>query len=272
MDLTRIEFKDKQGRKIVGDFIIPEASKPLPIVIICHGFKGNRNERHIKAIAEAISEKGIATLRFDFTKDPGESSLSFEDMTVSYELEVLDQAVEFVKSFSIEKIDTKKIAIVGHSLGGLVVGWYGANHSGISAVVSLSGVYSFAKLLERELGAGITSSLKKEAEEKGFVYVYSNSLKRDLKIRKKFFEDSLNYEMDRVIRELKCPVLSVHGTKDEAVSLEHSQHFTGRSRGSQKELRIIEGADHIYSDQKNLIEVKMIVAEWCAKVLLDKAN
>src|SRR3989344_971678 len=91
-----IEFKDKQGRRIVGDYIVPEWTKPLPAVIVCHGFKGNRNQRHIKAIAEEISKLGAATLRFDFTHDPGESSLPFADMTVSYELEVLDEAVKFV--------------------------------------------------------------------------------------------------------------------------------------------------------------------------------
>jgi len=265
MQEKSIAFQDKQGRKIVGTLLIPEGKGPFPAVIVCHGFKGNRNEKHIKAIAEAISDKGLVTLRADFTKEPGESSLPFADMTVSYELEVLDQAVNYLKT--LPEVNQEKIGLTGHSLGGLLVAWYTAAHPEIKAAAPLSGVYSFPRLLERRRGEGITRGLKEEAEEKGFVYVYSKSQKRDLKIRDAFFQDAQKYEMDEVIDSLVGPILVVAGTADEAVTIDHAQHYYDRAFSKEKQLKIIKGADHSYTKEGNLDEVTEAVSNWFAKTL-----
>lgn len=266
MKERQVEFKDKQGRRIVGDYLVPEWTKPLPVVIVCHGFKGNRNETHIKAISEEIVAAGIATLRFDFTHDPGGSSLPFADMTVSYELEVLDEAVKFVGSQ--KEVDSENIGIAGHSLGGLVVGWYAANHPEISAVAPLSGVYSFEEMWTKTYGEASV----KEFREKGFAYVFSQTLNKPLRIKESFYEDAINYEMDKVIDNLVCPILVVHGASDQFVPIEHAQHFYDRSQSREKGLEIIKGSDHNYTKPGNLAQVKKAVAEWFAKVLLEKDN
>lgn len=257
-----VEFKDKQGRKIVGTLMVPEWTQPLPIVILCHGFKGNRNQMHIKEIAEALTRTGLATLRFDFTENPGESSLPFEDMTVSYELEVLDQAINFVKTQ--KEIDPKKIGLAGHSLGGLVVSWYAATHPEIAAVAPLSGVYSFPQMWLHAYGEEIV----KEMKEKGFAFVFSTHLNKPLRIKEGFYEDSEKYDMDKVIDNLVCPLLVVAGTGDEAVTIDHAQHFYDRSFSKIKELKIIKGSDHDYSKPEDLVEVKTAVANWFSKTLL----
>lgn len=262
MNERTVEFKDKQGRKIVGTLLIPDWTKPLPVVIVCHGFKSYRNQNHIKAISEELCGKGLASLRFDFTYDPGESSLPFEDMTVSYELEVLDQAVNFVKEQ--KEIDPKKIGITGHSLGGLVVGWYSATHPEIAAVVPLSGVYNYGQSWTHQFSDEVT----KEMKEKGFIYVFSVTLNRPLKLKEAFYTDSQNYNMDKVIDNLVCPILVVHGTADESVTIDHAQHFYDRSFSKVKELKIIKGADHNYTKAADLVEVKTAVAVWFAKTLL----
>jgi len=262
MQQKKVEFSDKQKRPIIGDLLLPDSNSRKPVVIVCHGFKGNRNERHIRAIAEALTRPGLVTLRFDFTQVPGESSLPFANMTVSYELEVLDQAVAFTKTIS--EIDPEKIALVGHSLGGLVVGWYAATHPEIAAVAPLSGVYSFVDMWTKKYGEKTVRDFK----EKGFAYVFSKSLNRPLKINDSFYEDAINYDMDKVIENLSCPILAIHGTADEAVPLEHSKYFVDRSKSSQKQLKIVQGADHIYSKSKDLEEVKNSVADWFAKTLL----
>lgn len=263
MNEREISFQDKQGRKIVGTLTVPDWTKPLPAVIVCHGFKGNRNQAHIKAIAEAVTRTGLVTLRFDFTENPGESSLPFEDMTVSYELEVLDEAIEFLKSQ--EEINPEKIGITGHSLGGLVVSWYTAEHPEIKSLVTLSAVYSFRETFERHYSEWI-----RQAKEKGFGYVYSKSSDLNLKLRKAFYDDGINYEMDKVIENIICPVLVICGTSDGL--LNHSQNYFDRLIINNKKLKIIKGADHNYTKAGNLEKVKMVVADWFAKILLEQSN
>ncbi len=254
-----VEFKDKQGRKIVGTLSIPEWTKPLPVVILCHGFKGDRNQDHLKIIAQALTRMGLATLRFDFTENPGESSLPFEDMTISYELEVLDQAINFVKTQ--KEIDPKKIGLAGHSLGGLVVSWYSATHPEIKALAPLSAVYSFTETFERYYGDYI-----KEAREKGFGYVYSRSSQRNLKLNKSFYDDGVSYEMDKEIENISCPIMVLCGTNDGLLS--HTQNYFDRVQFTNKQLKIIKGSDHDYTKPEHLKEVCETVSSWFAKILL----
>lgn len=256
-----VEFKDKQGRKIVGTLLVPDWTKPLPAVILCHGFKGDRNEKHIKEISDELCKSGLANLRIDFTHEPGESSLPFEDFTISYELEVLDQAVNFVKSQ--EEIDPSKIGLAGHSLGGLVVAWYGATHTEIASLATLSAVYNFEKTWRHEYNETIA-----EMKEKGFTYFHSTHLNRDLKLKVGFYDDALSYDMDKVIDNLVCPILVVAGTADQAVTMDHAQNFYDRAFSKEKQLKVIKGSDHNYTKPGNLDEVKTAVANWFAKILL----
>lgn len=262
MNEREVSFQDKQGRKIVGTLLVPDWTKPLPAVILCHGFKGDRNQTHIKAIAEELTRTGLVTLRFDFTENPGESSLPFQDMTVSYELEVLDQAVNFIKVQ--KEIDPKKIGLAGHSLGGLVVAWYAANHPEIAAVSTLSAVYNFIEMWKHAFGEEMT----KEMKEKGFAFVFSSHLNKPLKIKEGFYQDAEKYDMDKVIDNLVCPILVVAGTGDEAVTIDHAQHFYDRAFSKAKELKIIKGADHNYTNPEHLKEVCSTVSQWFAKTLV----
>ena len=44
----------------------PDAEKNFPIVIICHGFTGNKNETLLTNLANELEARGIASIRFDF--------------------------------------------------------------------------------------------------------------------------------------------------------------------------------------------------------------
>lgn len=259
MKEEKVNFPDKQGRNIVGTLYLPDGNGPFPAVVLCHGFKGSKNQEHIKAIATEIAKKQIAVLTFDFTKDPGESSLPFEEMTVSYELEVLDQAFTFIKNHP--QIDTNKIGISGHSLGGLVVSWYSATHPEIKALVPLSAVYGFLTMWKNMYGEEIV----KEMHEKGFSFVFSKHLNKKLRINKEFYDDAANYDMDQMVGNLECPILVVCGTDDKL--LVHAQHYFDRVNVQDKELKIIKSADHNYTNPENLEEVKTAVAAFFAKTL-----
>ncbi len=253
-----INFQDKQGRKIVGTLIIPQGRGPFPIVILCHGFKAFRKQIFLKEIATEIAKRQIACLRIDFVHDPGESTLEFAEMTVSYELEVLDQAVEFVKDQP--ELDSSRLGLAGHSLGGLVVSWYTAGHQEIKSLVNLSAVYSFKETFDRHY-----ADFVRDTKEKGYGFVYSNTLKTDYKLLRGFYDDGLTYEMDKLIKEIKCPAMVLCGNKDSL--LNHSEEYFDKLEVSEKDFEIIEGADHNYTNPGNIDKVKEIVANWFQKTL-----
>lgn len=104
--------------KLAMHLQLPEADRAeLPVVIICHGLTGNQNQRFISTIANDLLKEGIGVIRFDFNGH-GQSDGDFQEMDVYNEMEDLRNVIAWVE----KQPFTKNISLVGHSLGGIVVG------------------------------------------------------------------------------------------------------------------------------------------------------
>ena len=55
----------------------PAAQKKYPLVIICHGFTGNKYSLLLKSLANDLEAAGIASIRFDFNGH-GKSEATFK--------------------------------------------------------------------------------------------------------------------------------------------------------------------------------------------------
>lgn len=108
-----------------------------PLVIICHGFGGNRKEGLIGDLGWQLAAKGIATMRFDFNGH-GESDGEFKDMTVPNEIQDAKNIYQYVSNLPF--VDTDRIAIVGHSQGGVVAAMTAGElgHNRLKAAVLLA--------------------------------------------------------------------------------------------------------------------------------------
>lgn len=109
----KVEIK-RDGLTLRGDLEIPDQDS-YDIVILMHGFTGNRNNEILTAVKNLLLENGIASVRFDFNGH-GESEGLLEDMTVLNELGDGKAIIDYVKSLD----HIKKIYILGHSQGGVV--------------------------------------------------------------------------------------------------------------------------------------------------------
>lgn len=86
-----------------------------PIVMILHGFTGNKNEKLLTTFADALEAAGIASIRFDFNGH-GESAGDFVNMTVLNEIEDARHVYEYVRDLRY----VSDVSISGHSQGGVV--------------------------------------------------------------------------------------------------------------------------------------------------------
>ena len=112
----RVTIQGDHG-KLVADLQTPDVMpKKCPIVILCHGFTGNRNGGLEVGIARELEAKGIASIRFDFNGH-GESEGDFQQMTIPNEIEDARHVYDWIKA------DGRfgDIGITGHSQGGVVV-------------------------------------------------------------------------------------------------------------------------------------------------------
>ena len=91
------------------------ADKKTPLLVLCHGFGGNKHGKLFDCLVDSLNKKGIAVIRFDFNGH-GKSEGKFEDMTVPNEIEDAKCILRYASSLSW----VGNMAIGGHSQGGVV--------------------------------------------------------------------------------------------------------------------------------------------------------
>lgn len=115
-DLT---FASDRGTDIHATVTVPQQSDTLALVVMCHGFTGNRNgDGHFQPLAEALAWNGIASIRVDFAGN-GESGEPFTAYTLSSMNADIEAAIEYMQANY--PIDAGRIGLLGHSMGGRAV-------------------------------------------------------------------------------------------------------------------------------------------------------
>ncbi|MDK2950361.1 MAG: uncharacterized protein PWQ77_26 [Kosmotogales bacterium] len=199
-DETTIIQKDvafeNLGQEIVGTLVLPEENpeKVFPVVLLFHGFTGQRHEMNItdtevgmlEYTAVMLAENGFASLRIDF-RGSGESEGIWEDTTFDGQISDAFAAVEFVKS--VPELDSEKIAALGLSQGGLVTASLAGRSDDIKVAILWSAVsnppYTYSniftntdvftaknseeEIIEVTLPWGATTALKKPFFENLFM-------------------------------------------------------------------------------------------------------
>ena len=92
----------------------------LPLVVLCHGFTGNRQgDGHFAPLAEDLAAHGIATVRFDFA-GCGDSTEPYANYTLANMAADVDSVIGYMQA----TYGTGKTALVGHSMGGRLASLY----------------------------------------------------------------------------------------------------------------------------------------------------
>ncbi|MEI2301454.1 alpha/beta hydrolase [Ensifer sp. MJa1] len=128
------------GRGIVGVLNLPDGATNPPVVLMLHGFTGQKDEFPMASsqtglfayTAERLAEVGIASLRIDF-HGSGESDGKWEETTFSGQIQDAVLAFDYLQALA--SVDGSKIGILGYSQGGLVGGHLAAKRPEASAVV-----------------------------------------------------------------------------------------------------------------------------------------
>jgi pimeloyl-ACP methyl ester carboxylesterase len=123
-----VDFASEVGT-LYGEVILPEAEGPFPAAVLCHGL--GTDHRAMRPSAQRLARQGIATLTFDF-RGHGRSDGAID----GDEAEDVLAAIGFLRSYP--KIDLRRIALVGHSLGALASIRAAGQLKNLHALVSIS--------------------------------------------------------------------------------------------------------------------------------------
>lgn len=153
----------------------------LPLVVLCHGFTGNRQgDGHFAPLAEDLAAHGIATVRLDFA-GCGDSTEPYANYTLANMAADVDSVIGYMQA----TYGTGKTALVGHSMGGRLASlypqlgqypvtalalWSPANGTGLQGLESLN-IDNFAAVEEMAARADAEGSVAAWGVELSAAYI-----------------------------------------------------------------------------------------------------
>lgn len=235
------EIRNSQGEKL--DYSFHGDAGSDRVLVIGHGVTGNKDRPLVVALAEGAAEAGLAVVRVSFSGN-GDSEGTFGDSTISKEVADLGAVLDAVG-------EGKTIVYAGHSMGGAVGVLRASSDDRISALVSLAGMVHTAKFAEVEFGEETPDAgCMWEEESCPLSSTYVNDMKA----------------IDSVLEkgaEVKVPWLLVHGTEDDVVPPGESDEIFAKAN-EPKQLLVVEGGDHVFSEPAHQKEMVEGVVGWLA--------
>lgn len=248
----KIFFKNSKGYKLRGILSNPTHKKEKPIIILCHGFSTSKDGNTYIRLEKILNENGISTLRFDFFGH-GESDGKLEEITTSEAVDNVQNAIQFLKESGY-----MKIGLMGSSFGGMasIIAASKRNDLYVLALKSPVSDYSDRSITQED------EQKIKAWKEKGFTYFTSADGKR-FKLNYSFLEDAEKLDGYACAKKIKFPTLIVHGDKDEVVPIKQSKRTAQLVENCR--LKIIEGADHRYSEREYFEKMLDLLSEFIIK-------
>ena len=195
------------------------ASAPLGCIITCHGLFSSKESDKFILLGERFAREKFILLRFDF-RGCGESDGALQDTTITGRREDLQAAVAFMQRHI--PSGTRRLGFLGSSLGGFIALLVAPCHASVKAVVTWATPFSFDTVR-----TAITHSTSP-------------------RLREDFFIDASSYRPHRFVPRVKN-LLIIHGDRDETVPVNHAHRLYQEAK-EPKELKIVAGADHVFSD------------------------
>lgn len=199
-------FFDVDGVRLNAKLELPDnEEEKSPLMIISHGFTGNMEERHIRAVSETVLALGFASLRVELYGH-GNSGGSFHDHDirkwVSELVQIIDRAarLDFVS----------EIWLCGHSQGGLAVMLAAAERKElVKGLIPLSPAWMIPEGARRGNLLGMVFDPARIPEE--------IPLGGGVSLSGNYLRVAAQTDAEAAMRAYPGPVLIIHGTADETV-------------------------------------------------------
>ena len=240
------------GQKIFGILHTPaETGKRFPAVLMLHGFGGNKSGKFRLSVrqAEALSQAGIASFRFDF-RGAGDSEGEFRDTTIDGLCADARIAMEWLQKNP--AIDPARIAILGRSLGGALSVLTAVQFPKIKALALCAPVFDAKPWVDQ------LSNKNPEFEHQG------------VKLNPTFLKQFASLSTGEALLQLHhIPLLHVQSKSDKTIEQYHVENYRTIRAASSAETQFIEleHSDHDFSHQEEQESLLHHTTEWFKKYM-----
>lgn len=206
---------------------------PHPVVVLYHGFTGNRIESKFLFVqfARRLVAHGLGCVRFDFSGS-GESDGEFVEMTLRKEIEEGKAILQYVRRM--EGVDSGNVFLCGFSMGGVV-----ASHVAASLPNFVRGLCLWAP-------AGNMREIAEECFRTGDPLPDGSVDLEGIALGRPFYEELQGWDLYEGVDSYTGPVLVLHGDRDDSVPHEWGRRYV-QHYGKSARFSSIRGADHVFS-------------------------
>src|SRR4051794_29199760 len=251
MPSERFEFPNATGEKLAALLDTP-TGEPTAYALFAHCFTCGKDVLAAKRIAEGLTSRGIAVLRFDFT-GLGASEGEFANTHFSSNVADLVAAADHLR-----EMYRAPAILIGHSLGGAAVLAAAAQILEARAVVTIGAPANPAHV------TGLFKEHVADIHAKGEVEVALAG--RPFRIRKEFLDDVAEQKLHECLSNLRKALLVLHSPTDDLVGIENaSAIFTAAKHP--KSFISLSGADHLLSKRADGVYAAEVIAAWSQRYL-----
>lgn len=252
MKSFKLQFPNTEGQLLSARLEMPVDKKPKAYALFAHCFTCSKNLMAVTNISRALTSRGIAVLRFDFT-GLGDSEGEFADTNFSSNVQDLIVAAEYLKT----QYEAPKL-IVGHSLGGAAV-LIAAHQLPYIAAVATVGAPADPPHVKHLFEGSLN-----EIETTGEAMVSLGG--RPFTIKKQFIDDLEDYEQSQVIKQLNRPLLILHSPQDDTVDIKNAEKIYLAAMHPKSYISL-DGADHLLTRKEDAAYVGEVIASWATRYL-----
>ena len=253
-DTAKVEFPGALGASLNARLDSPVAP-PVAYALFAHCFTCSKETRAATYLAAALAERGIATLRFDFT-GLGGSGGDFANTNFTSNVDDLVAAADFLRA----RYRAPEI-LVGHSLGGAAVLAAAPRIPEATGVATIGAPFDPAHVLR-------VIPNRDEIERVGEAEVVLAG--RRFRIRKQLLDDLAGQNLGDIMRGLGKALLVMHSPRDDTVEIENATRIFQAARHP-KSFVSLDPADHLLTRREDATYAGHVLAAWAERYLRGEA-
>ncbi len=244
-------FPGANGLKLAGRLDLPEGT-PKAHALFSHCFTCSKDVFAASRIAAALTERGFAVLRFDFS-GLGASEGDFANSNFSSNTQDLVAAAHYMAQQG-----RRPDIMIGHSLGGA------ATLAAAGLVESCRAVVTVGAPAGPEHVLHLFGDSLDEINRKGSAKVTIAG--REFEVKKQFVEDVSHVSLSKKIGTLRKPLLVMHSPVDNTVNVDNAAMIFGYAKHP-KTFCSLDDADHLLSRKADAVYVADVLASWSSRYL-----
>jgi uncharacterized OsmC-like protein/fermentation-respiration switch protein FrsA (DUF1100 family) len=248
----RITFPGASGELLSARLSLPADGKVRACALFAHCFTCSKDLKAAVNISRAMTQRGLAVLRFDFT-GLGESEGDFAGTTFTSNVEDLIAASSFME----QEFDAPAI-LIGHSLGGAAVLQAAARLPSVRAVATIGAPFDPAHVRNLFVDA------LPEIEAHGSADVILAG--RRFTLGGDFVRDLETHNVEETLAALGRPLLIFHSPVDNTVGIENAARLYQSARHP-KSFVSLDDADHLLLRERDSLYVGTVLAAWVDRYL-----